>query len=359
MAACAAADTPATPSNGPEAGSPDRKELIVADYANGDSDPTFERVGESWGLSRERIRQIVAEWEARTGESIPRAPARRRAAREAEARRLAADARQRREEEARKLPPPPSIAQRMLAHVHVDGTTGCWEWTGPVTTIGGRPFPRFKALDEQFAHRVSYRLWCGPVPEKHYVLRVCDHQLCINPFHLFAASRAEALRLWKPQNALPPATHCKRGHELTADNTVWNTTTVTRDGVRRPIRTRLCRICALERHRRNYKKPPRRPPLPNDEHERQVELIIRRLEYARLADRRELLRGELHRKETDAIEIPALESETWEQYRTRTGCGSRSGRYADWLASRVMQNPRVAKALKGGRRQSRLPHPEE
>lgn len=304
---------------------------VVAEYANGGVDATFRSVGTKLGLSAERVRQIVERWEEETGQRIPRAPERRRIARcEAEA--------------ARKRLPPPSLAQRLLAHVRADLATGCWQWTGRLTQPAGHAFPSFEALGEQFAQRVSFRLWCGPIPPGHVVLQACGGRFCINPFHLFTVTRGEAARLWSRGRSAPPATHCKRGHALTPDNVVGNTSSAIRGGVRVTVRTRLCRICAGERSRRNYKKPPRRPPLPTDQYEREVELIIRRVEYAKVADRPRVLWWNLGRSESDPVEVAALEGEGWDEYRARTG---NRGSYADWLASRAADHPRVRKALRG------------
>lgn len=311
----------------------ERDALVVAEYADGGVGATFQSVGDKVGLSSERVRQIVERWEGETKKRIPRAPERRRIAkREADA--------------ARKSLGPPSLAQRLLAHARADPVTDCWEWTGPFMHPNGRTFARFKALGEQFANRVAFRLWCGPIPPGHVILQACGGRFCINPFHLFTASRGEAVRLWTAGRKAPPMTHCKRGHALTPDNTTWNTASALRDGARIMVRTRLCRICARERHRRNYTTPPPRPPLPEDEHERDVEMIIRRIEYARVADRPAVLWRELERTESESVRVPALEGERWEEYRARTG---RSGPFSDWLASRILGHARVKKALQARR----------
>jgi hypothetical protein len=125
----------------------ERKEQIVTAFAEGGVDATFTSVGEDWGITGERVRQIVVEWEARTGERISRTPDRRRAAR------LEA-------KEARKKLRPPTVAQRLAVYVRPVPGTDCWEWIGPLTYPGGRPYPRFRAFGEQFAHRVAYRTWC-------------------------------------------------------------------------------------------------------------------------------------------------------------------------------------------------------
>jgi hypothetical protein len=58
----------------------------------------------------------------------------------------------------------------------------CWIWTGALHTQG---YGRFKYLGALwFAHRFSYLLANGPIPESALVLHSCDVPACVNPAHL-------------------------------------------------------------------------------------------------------------------------------------------------------------------------------
>lgn len=60
-------------------------------------------------------------------------------------------------------------------------TESCWLWIAATT----KGYGQFHHLDERYAHRVSWVLAHGPVPDGMRVLHHCDTPLCVNPSHLF------------------------------------------------------------------------------------------------------------------------------------------------------------------------------
>jgi hypothetical protein len=78
-----------------------------------------------------------------------------------------------------------------LDHVVFIRTTHCWAWTGPAR--GGHGLLRYGGYylggENWYAHRLSYVMFNGPIPEGMLVCHRCDVPFCVNPAHLFLGDR--------------------------------------------------------------------------------------------------------------------------------------------------------------------------
>lgn len=94
-----------------------------------------------------------------------------------------------------------SIKDRLLYTMNPDPVSGCHIWTA--ATCKG--YGRFTYQGVFFlAHRASYMVHHGPIPDGMVVRHTCDTPRCINPDHLVAGTPKDNVRdMWDRGRANP------------------------------------------------------------------------------------------------------------------------------------------------------------
>lgn len=133
--------------------------------------------------------------------------------------------------------PRPSVGQRFAALVAK--SDGCWLWQGGADLRGYGTF--WRDGKNHPAHRVSYELYVGAIPDDMHLDHLCRTPRCVRPDHLEPVTpRENLMRGSTTQAAINAAkTHCIHDHPLAGGNLH-----IDKDGKRR------CNACRRERVRR-------------------------------------------------------------------------------------------------------------
>lgn len=114
-----------------------------------------------------------------------------------------------------------------MDRVMMEPMSGCWLWIGDCTRRGYGRFQR-----NQYAHRASYELFVGRIPDGLVIDHKCRTLCCVNPDHLEAVTQKTNVR--RGDAAKVKKQTCKLGHPLSR---------------RQPASQLVCVICQNERAR--------------------------------------------------------------------------------------------------------------
>lgn len=117
--------------------------------------------------------------------------------------------------------------ERFWSKVEISGS--CWRWLGRPNNTGYGVFSF--AHTSTSAHRASYIINVGQIPDGLHLDHLCGNRMCVNPAHLEPVTRTENQRRITERK-----TACSYGHALTPENVLAYETP--RSGWRR-----YCREC--------------------------------------------------------------------------------------------------------------------
>ena len=145
---------------------------------------------------------------------------------------------------ARTSPPSAEIVERFWAKVDKSGPNGCWLWTASTRRGYGHFWWNGRLC---LAHRVSWTLLRGEIPEGLTLDHLCRVHGCVNPDHLEPVTqKVNTLRGDTFPRRNSEKTHCAHGHRFTLENTRWTRV--------HGCTARVCRTCKREQTRRRDQK---------------------------------------------------------------------------------------------------------
>lgn len=144
----------------------------------------------------------------------------------------------------------PDAIERFWSKVDMSGD--CWLWLGSPTPAG---YGMFRiGYSRTGAHRFSYEITHGRIPEGWVIDHLCRNPLCVRPDHLEAVSqRVNFQRGMHPSGIAYRTGICHDGHSLRDPANIWIG----------PTGERKCRSCGQANRRARYQDDKRRLGIPD------------------------------------------------------------------------------------------------
>ena len=111
------------------------------------------------------------------------------------------------------------LLQKMSKKWDLSELTGCHVWHTPLPGAYGRM--RVGGGGRMYAHRLSYLLHKGAIPEDMNVLHQCDNPQCVNPEHLFLGTQRENVEDCMRKGRKPPFERKLNWYDVVAIREAW------------------------------------------------------------------------------------------------------------------------------------------
>lgn len=87
-----------------------------------------------------------------------------------------------------------NVLNRFWKKVDTAGAGGCWIWLAGCSGDGYGAFRLTNPRRQVAAHRYSYEVSYGPIPDDMQVRHDCDNPKCVNPEHLVLGTHEDNMR---------------------------------------------------------------------------------------------------------------------------------------------------------------------
>jgi hypothetical protein len=102
------------------------------------------------------------------------------------------------------------LHERFFGKISPEPNSGCWLWVGAYKGKGYGHMGHDGA--NIAAHRLSYEIHHGPIPNGMLVCHRCDTPECVNPDHLWLGTHQDNLLDASQKKRLRPGGHRQRGY---------------------------------------------------------------------------------------------------------------------------------------------------
>jgi hypothetical protein len=116
-------------------------------------------------------------------------------------------------------PKAPNTLESGFEKFAIKNPEGCWGWKGSTSSKWNYGQYRYN-MNRIRAHRASWIIHNGPIPEGIHVLHRCDNYICANPEHLFLGTNLDNIKDMLKKNRHP--TIGKSGEENIASKLTWD-----------------------------------------------------------------------------------------------------------------------------------------
>jgi len=129
-----------------------------------------------------------------------------------------------------------------------DDINKCWKWTGSKIKSG---YGNISVNDKiKLAHRVSYEMHNGAIPEGMFVCHSCDNPECCNPLHLWIGTNSDNVADKMKKGRLNPNDGMNNPRAILKDQDILEIRKLLLDGVKGAViarqygvgKTAICRI---------------------------------------------------------------------------------------------------------------------